>query len=176
MALESKQSVCIKCGDIHLTDTTGVYNNPDNLTGYGTPNEDFGDLTPYTAAFTSPKATTPVYTLDLYASPPTPDADDHYEYVITQEQLGYLDQPDIPSGVWEVLITIGFEEKLQRVFATGDIQRRITKCICCSGLSNLWLDYDLKGAIALFKCHKYEQAQKMMDQLYRDTAACCDCQ
>lgn len=176
MALEAKQSACVKCGNFHITDKTGPYSNPGNLTGYGTPNAAFGATTPYTVALTPPKGTSPLFTLDLTLAPPPPDDDGCYEYIVTKEQLGYLDQPDIPSGVWEVLITFGTEEKVQRVFATGDIERRITKCVCCSGADNVWLDYELKGAVRMFKCHKYEQAQKMMDQLYRDTAKCCNCQ
>lgn len=176
MALEAKQSICIRCGDFQIVDNTGSYNDPDNVTGYGTPNADFGDTTPYTVSITPPKTTDPVFTLDMNSDPPAPDADGHYNYLVTQEQLGYEGQDDIPSGVWSLRVTFGTEVKDLTVLATGDIERRITKCICCSGVENTMLDYVLKGAMRLYKCHKLEEAQKVIDQLYRDTAACCGCQ
>lgn len=176
MAVDAKQSVCILCGDFQITDVTGPFNDPDNLTGYGAPNAEFGTTIPYTAAITAPKATTPAYTLDLNAAPPLPDSEGHYEYIVSQEDLGFEGQDDIPSGVWTVDIEFGGVRKSLKLLAFGDIKSKIRKCICCDGVKNIWLHMTMKGAEALFACNKFDEAQKVIDQLYRDTKACCGCQ
>lgn len=176
MALEPKQQICVKCGDFEVVESTGAYNNPDNLTGYGTPNADFGDAVPYTIAFTPPKTDTVAFTIDLNDAPPEPDEDGHYTYVVTKEDLGFGAKDDIPSGVWKVRVVFGAQTKDLSLFATGEIERKIAKCICCSGTQHVMLDYVLKGAKYLFQCHKLTEAQAIIDQLYRDTATCCGCQ
>lgn len=47
MALElvvAKDSITSDCTTVTIVDSTGNYNNPDNLTGYGTPNEERSNL------------------------------------------------------------------------------------------------------------------------------------
>ncbi len=47
MALKLKFTVAngSNCKSIIFTETTGAYNNPDNITGWGTPNPSIGDVT-----------------------------------------------------------------------------------------------------------------------------------
>lgn len=180
MALEVKQSVCVLCGDFRITDTTGTYDPATNPTGYGNPNAAFGDTTPYTIELTPPAGsgavfakTNGVFTLDMLDNPPSPDADGFYEYTVTAEQLGYEKSP--ASGVWTLTVTLGTDTKKIQYLAYGDIKSRIRACVCCAGIKHIGMYTRLKGAIELFNCFKAQEAQEVIDQLYRDTAECCDC-
>lgn len=172
--LNVQRSVCVECGTFVLKDTTGYYNETDNPGGYGTPNPAFGDATPYTVSLYAPKANEPAYTLDLNLEPPEPDAEGHYTYVVTKDMLGFVGK-ELPSGIWKVVFTMGIAKDEQVFFADGDIKAKISKCICCSGPKNSVLMLDLMAAKELCKCFKYDEAQKLIDQLYRDAKNCCDC-
>ena len=173
MALEVQQSICILCGEFRIADITGTYDVTTNPGGYGTPNPDFGDTTPYTVDLYPPKATVPAYTLDLLSNPPDPDAKGHYNYVVTAADLGYKEQ--VLSGAWKVVVTHGATVTKRWILATGEIEARVTKCICCDCASHTQLHLDLVAIERLFRCYKVEKAQAMMEQLYRDTDECCGC-
>lgn len=176
MALDPQQNICVLCGSFQLTEATGVYDQASNPGGYGGPNPAFGDTEPYTADFIPPNSTTSAYQLDLYSNPPVPDSEGHYVYPIPAEAMGYDSAEGVKSGVWYVDITLGTSTKRVAYLATGDIERRIRKCVCCSGKEKLSLWEDLLGAIRLHKdCLKYSEAQEMIDELYRKTADCCGC-
>lgn len=175
MALENKQTICIQCGDVVITDTTGFYDEENNPGGYGDPNPDFGETTPYTAEIFAPKSETPAFTLDLNLNPPEPTDEGFFVYTVTKQQLGFENEEDIPSGVWVTKVTFGEQIKKYSTLAQGDISRRIANCICCEGEKNIKFDYDLKTAIRLFNCFKTDKAQDIIDRLYKDTAACCGC-
>lgn len=178
MAIVATQTVCIECNEVIVTETTGLYNATDNPGGYGTPNPDFGETTPYTIGFIPPKGTTVVYELDLNEDPPAPDADDNYVYpAITAADLGLAATAAITSGVWTLVVTFGTEVKNKKLFAWGDINARINHCVCCGGWEKYGkLRLKLKGAMDEAKCFQFAQAQSIIDQLYRDTENCCgDC-
>lgn len=173
MALEPKQTVCPLCGNVRLTEDTGIYDQTTNPGGYGGPNAAFGDTTPYTAAFTPPGGTTPIFTLDLYDNPPVPDADGFYIYNIPPSSLGGVDE--IISGEWIIEITLGTTTTRKAMLATAEIERRIRTCVCCDSLKYLDLYYELMGAWRQHNCYKQEEAQAIITELYRRTAECCDC-
>jgi hypothetical protein len=173
MALAANQSVCIRCGQVRLTDTTGLYNEETNPGGYGAPNPAFGEADPYTAEFIPPGATEPVFTLDLNLNPPPFDDNGHLVYVMEPDQFGYTD--NLKSGVWTLRVTMGTSVRTKKFLAVGEIEERIRKCICCGGVKHIDLDVKLRGAWRLFRCYKYDEAQDVIDQLYHDTASCCDC-
>jgi hypothetical protein len=161
MALEAKQSVCIVCGDFRFTDYTRPYDASDNTTGYGTPNSDFGDLTPYTAEFFPPNTETSVYTLDLYNPIAVPNADGDYVYDIDIEEMGF----DVPkSGIWTITVTLGDEVKNIQILADGDIKAKIIACYCSGGSKHTGLYLDLMAARLSVCCGKYEEAQCIIDQ------------
>ena len=172
--LHTRRTVCIECGDFILTDITGSYNASGNPEGYGTPNPAFGVTTPYTAAFYRPKEAAPVFTLDLNADPPMDDEDGYYRYVVPKASLGIL-EGEPPSGIWRIAITFGTAKEDLMVFADADIKAKIGKCICCASPKNSMLMLDLISAKELCKCFKYDDSQRLVDQLYRDTKTCCDC-
>jgi len=174
MALEARQQVCVKCGNVEFTDVTGDYDAVTNPGGYGSPNPDFGDFTPYTAEFFKPKEDTGVYTLNLYANPPGPDPEGHYLYIVNKSLLGATGD-DIISGIWRVLVTLGTGTKYLTFFAYGDIAKKVNNCICNSDGEKIQLLKDLEAAKALYCCYKHDKAQKLIDKLYRDTAECCCC-
>lgn len=173
MALDPRQTVCVKCGDVEFTDVTGDYEATDNPGGYGDPNPNFGDYTPYTAAFTPPKATASVYTLDLYEDPPAPDADGHYLYTITHETLGY--EEVLISGIWTVQITLATTVKNVQFLVFDDIAAKVNACVCSGGVDNLYLNDLLRAAKELACCNKAVESQKLIDELYRLTRECCQC-
>lgn len=175
MALEAKQSVCVQCGEFRITEKTGNYDAVDNAGGYGSPNDDFGDTTPYTISFTKPGASTPAYTLNLLDNAPAQDSDEFYRYTVPPSLLGYASGEPLVSGVWDVEITHGTDVKGKEILATGDIEARITKCICCNGKKHAELWLDLLTAERLMRCHQRAKAQAVIDQLYRDTNECCGC-
>jgi len=175
MPLEPKQEFCIRCGDIHTKEVTGLYDPDDNPGGYGAPNPGFGDTTPYTVTFYAPGSSTPAFVLDLLDNPPTPDSDGHLSYVVTRQDLGFATKDDIPSGIWKVVVLHGTIETKYTILAYGEISSMVNKCICCGGVKHLALDYQLKAALRLYKCRKNKEAQRAIDKLYKDTAACCDC-
>lgn len=173
MALSAQQRVCVKCDDVEFTDVTGNYDAVTNPGGYGAPNPDFGDLTPYTAAFYAPGQNTPVYTLNLYEDPPAPDADGYYLYIIDKTLLGATEDTDITSGWWRVLVTLGSATKWIDFLAYNDIAKKVNACICSSNGAKIQLQLDLEAAKYMMCCYKQSLAQKLITQLYRDVADCC---
>lgn len=171
MALDQKLNVCVVCGNFRVTEATGTYNASTNPGGYGAPNQAFGDVTPYTVTFTAPKATSPTFVLDLYLNPPAPDADGHYTWSLLPEAFG---MEVLKSGVWKVDIQFGAVLKESHYFARNDIEARIQKCIC-KDRDNIQMWVDLQGAIWQYRCFDYDEVQKTIDRLYRDTECCCGC-
>lgn len=173
MALNAKHALRIVDSVFVLRDWTRPYEALNNPGGYGAPNPAFGDITPYTAVWTPPLSTTPAYTLDLYASPPAPNVDGDYRYLVPAASLS----PDgmIKSGVWKVLITLGNAQWERFHLATGDIKSRITKCVCGDPKGKIQLDLDLMSAQRSFRCYDNVRAQQIITDLYRRTAECCGC-
>lgn len=177
MPLHTTRTVCVDCGDFTLTDATGFYDETDNPGGYGTPNPDFGDTVPYTATFYAPNSSEPAYVLDLNNPIATPDEHGHYSYVVTRSMLGVMD-PDIPSGLWRIQVVFGTLTEELVVFAEDDIRSKITSCVCLGGASNASMVLDLIGAKELCKCFRYNEAQSLIDQLYKQSRTCaggCGC-
>lgn len=176
MALRAQQTACVRCGSLYLIDTTGQYNVNTNPSGYGGPNADFGETTPYTAAFFKPTDTdVPTYTLDLTVNPPSPDGSGYYNYVIAPSDMAFTDY--FPGGHWRVFVTFGTTEKWIDLFVYDELQKRIIDCICAAPDSKrrcmMQFQKDLEAACSLFKGYQFDKAQKMIDKLYRDTPSCC---
>lgn len=179
MPFQATHCIEVSCGNFKFSDTTGVYDANNNLTGYGTPNPAFGDLTPYTAAFYKPNPTNesdpaPAYTLNLYANVPAIDDNQAYVYVIDKANLGYTEGQNIRSGLWLVKVTLGTEVIEYEYWSTGDVKSKVNKCVC-GDRSKAVLELDLIAADRLHCCGKKDEAQEMIEQLYHDTACCCGC-
>ena len=184
MPFQATHCIEVSCGNFKFSDTTGLYDANNNLTGYGTPNPDFGDLTPYTAAFYKPKPDAklleealsdgPAYVLDLYAPAATIDDNQVYAYDIDKSLLGYTDGQNIRSGLWRVRVKLGSTITDYEYFSTGDVKAKVNKCVC-GDKSKAVLELDLIAANRLYCCGKKDEAQEMIEQLYHDTACCCGC-
>lgn len=181
MALKVQQEICVNCGNVVFTESTGTYDATTNLTGYGTPNPVFGAVTPYTAAFTPPGGKEAIFVLDLYADTPAPDADGHYTWTITPVAFGLttpvggvVTEARLKSGIWTVRVTFGTVVTDIAVLIYDDIEARICACVC-KDVCNIDLWAELQAAKLLFGAFKNKQAQKMIDRLYRDTECCWNC-
>jgi|JI10StandDraft_1071094.scaffolds.fasta_scaffold1208497_1 hypothetical protein len=185
MALRPIQNICVVCGNVVLTDSTGGYNATENPEGYGSPNADFGATAPYTVSFFPPvylaknsKApeapAAPLLTLDLNLSPPAPDEDGHYVWTLTPEAFGYGQDGVLKSGVWKVVVTFGAVVTEIFVLITNDIQERVLNCIC-SDPCKVGMYAQLQVARIMFQEFRNDQAQQMIARLYKDTECCCDC-
>lgn len=186
MALDLKVKLCPRCDRIEVVDYTGTYDADDNTGGYGDPNLDFGELVPYTIAIYEPKATAPLYTLDLLAAPPTPDADGHYTWNIP---IADLEVDVIKSGVWRFVVTAGDDDDVNggvpivldcQTLFFGDLQTKIAKRFCTEGCGcdykeRLASSIKLKGAKEEYGCGRYEKAQDIITALYRDVRNDCGC-
>lgn len=105
MALVPSINVCVKtaCSILTFSDTTGVYNDETNPTGYGTPNPDTDDFDQATLVIIAPDETE--YTIDLTdldAGFPTNNPD--FQYTIPSELIG--DRTIIEDGYWQFIYTI----------------------------------------------------------------------
>lgn len=174
MPFKATHCIEVSCGNFKFSDTTGLYDEDTNPTGYGTPNPAFGDQTPYTATFYKPGEDGPAYTLDLYNQAPAPDDNDAYNYTVTPEQLGYTDGQQIRSGLWRVKVTLGTTVTEYEYFSTGEVGMKVNKCVC-GDKSKAVLELDLMAAKRLYCCGKKDEAAEMIEQLYHDTACCCGC-
>lgn len=174
MALRPRHSVCVVCGTLVFKDVTGLYDATTNPGGYGDPNPAFGDTTPYTVSFTPPGAKDPALTIDLNAEPPDPDADGHRKWTVNPSDIGVDLNKSLKSGIWSVNVKFGGTDIPISVLAYNDIEKRVCKCICKDpGKVMLWAQ--LEAAKMLFGCMKAQEAQKMIDRLYKDTECCCGC-
>lgn len=174
MSLVVRNTRCISCGLFVITDTTGTYNVTLNPTGYGGPNADFGDTTPYTAELFAPgvlTTATPTFTLNLLTNPPSPDSNGYYVYNIAPEAIGV---EVFVSGWWKVRMTNGTDVDVYDVLVYNDIAKKVHDCVCSSKGKKVELWLDLEAAKRLFCCYQNAEAQKIITRLYRE-ALNCDC-
>lgn len=171
MALHTKQSACVSCGLFNLSDVTGPYDPSANPGGYGGENEGFGQVEPYTASIFFPKGTEPALVKDLNANPPAPDDNGHYKWTFTPVAFGLPEGSTIPSGVWTVKINFGVTERSFSVLVFNDIESRVVECVCRDPKKvTLWAY--LQAAKMVFSHFKTQEAQVMIDRLYKQTECC----
>lgn len=188
MALELKHRICVSCDTIQFIDQTRPYSLPGNATGYGAPNPDFGELVPYTVAITIPGGTEPIYTLDLLADPPAPNADGDYVWEIG---AGVLGLEYILSGNYTFYVVAGDDDNViggtpltYTLYPTlyGDILKRATENVVTT-----WQNckdtkkkreamdmYDSVKAGMFAACCGYEQiTASLFEAAYLSLKKCC---
>lgn len=192
MPISLNLRLCATCDGLQVWDQTRPYDAIDNPGGYGDPNPDFGELTPYTVDIYAPGATTPTFTLDLLSSSPSPDSDGDYHWDISVEDLqggNAYSYDHVRSGWWKATFTAGDDGNVNggtpivvRIdcFFTGHLETLIVNDTCaeqcgvCECHTDRWLQ--LMGAQNLFKdCGNPTKAQEVVTSLYRQVAKACGC-
>ena len=107
MALVLKPSICEECNCKQLVfkELTGAYDAVDNPTGWGLPNLEISDIDPDTPSLVVTKPDGSIVTIDLSGSFPTTDT--NFEFIITNEMLGYTSTETLPDGLWVFEYTLG---------------------------------------------------------------------
>lgn len=102
MALVYKIDACPDddCGGIKVYDATGVYNNPDNLGGWGSPNISVSNAIASTLSVAYPGSVVPVE-LDIFADLPNsiPNITDAYYHLLPTP----LSLPSLPDGRYDFI-------------------------------------------------------------------------
>ena len=183
-------SICGSCNQLTFDDSTGLF-SIDNPEGYAsgdvnTPDTP-ADFDTYTLTLWEPEAdldAAPTYTLNLLTTIPNPDADFHFQWVITAEDLGVA---TIKSGIWtahvvgefnQVTYTADYQgldvsditEKLDaEIYAQGPVRGKISSCL----KKLLDLRSLLCAAIDAAGCGKAAYAQETINYLYLNYSKCC---
>lgn len=184
-------SLCGSCNQLTLADETGLFSidNPEGYaSGDATTPDTPGDFDTYTLKLWSPDADTsgpPTYTLDLLANLPNPDADFHFQWVITAEDLGV---ETIQSGIWTAHVDGEFDQvSYPGDYAgldTSDIAEKLDAEVYQAGPPRsgkltpcqrklMDLRDVLCAAIDAAGCGKSDIAQKAIKFLYRNYQKCC---
>lgn len=162
MALELSYQVCLQecCKEIQLTDITYDY-SPDNLGGWGAPNDDRGSVVEATLLLTDPNGTD--YSIDI-----TTEVQNDEVIVITSDEIGLSAGVDIPSGVYYFTISVD----------TGTITTfdctKLFYCIEAKAINKLIGEFD---PCDICKCEQGDELQDILDIwtyfLVLQNAACC---
>jgi len=92
------------CDLLTFVETTGVYNNPSNLTGWGSPNATLGSVTSAELEITLASGNS--YTIDLLATGYFPTDDTTFEYELTNSDFGYTDGAKIDDQIITFVYTV----------------------------------------------------------------------
>ena len=101
MALIPNISLCLKssCKKLIFSETTGAYNNPANLGGYGGINPNTTDITSAILTIKDPNGI--IYTINLLATTYFPTNNTLFEYIIPLSSIGnpinIIDGPRLAS-------------------------------------------------------------------------------
>lgn len=99
MALIPKISLCLKssCKELIFSETTGVYNNPENLGGYGGINPNTTNITSAILTITDPNNV--IYTINLLATTYFPTSNNLFGYTIPLFSIG--NPINVIDGTWK---------------------------------------------------------------------------
>ena len=192
MASLLKFNICLEdCKSFIFTETTGVYENPDNLTGWNGPNANLALATVATLDVYAPNASTPTITIDLLATSSFPTIDDTLEYEITNTALGYSGR--LPDGVWKFKYTVVVVDGVTTTYQQTIEKTTYCNAKCCvdklfAGIEDFECDcmeeainkainaraiYD--GMVAAAECGQkatFVKLQKMLERMCNNTNCC----
>lgn len=187
MALEIKGAVSEGCLELSYTDRTGLYNNPGNITGYGSENGVTGPAAfdTYTLKVWYPESdltADPDFTYDLQTAIPTPDSDDYYTWEITVAEMGLT---KLISGVYTFMATgtLGQSVYIADVvkYFTRDLKLVIDQtmvewdptCGCSDGCEDPSEVYAAYLTVSCDGVCSAQKAQEIITALYDRSANCC---
>jgi len=186
MALQLNPCPKETCNGFLFTDKTGLYNDPDNLTGYGEANDVTGpdDFDTYSLRVWQPKSdltAPPLATLNLLPAP-APNDDYYFEWEFFAEDIGLK---VIPSGVWYFEVEgvkddITYSRSFYAIF-TEQVNEKLSPALaktdptspCKSGCESA---YDLWMALKAVECDgvcDIEKAQRVIDYVNNNIKNCC---
>lgn len=183
-------SLCGSCNTLSFTDSTGLF-SIDNPLGYNSGASDTpaspNDFDTYVLTVWKPGAAldgSPTYTLDLAANVPSPDADYHFTWTITAEEVGV---DPIVSGIWTAHVEASFDQisypgdyqglldsdilnKIdQEILKAGPVRGQLSKC----QQKLMRLKNILCAAHSAAGCGKADYAQEAINYLYKNYRKCC---
>lgn len=87
--------------ELSFTETTGIFNNPNNLGGWGAPNDDTNEATTVSIKVTPPDM--PEVTINMLV-PATgfPTTNKNLEYIIKSQDVGLDTDVELPDGIWTI--------------------------------------------------------------------------
>lgn len=136
MALELKFCITENCSckSISFKELTGEYDDPNNLTGWGTPNNEVGNISIATLIITS--STGVVTEIDLLAED-FPTDDKTQELTILNTDLGYDEDTKLDDGVWKFQIDY-YDADEDETISTTVYKMFLCKAECC--VANMFAD------------------------------------
>jgi hypothetical protein len=190
MALKIKFSSCLAGNSEYLTfkELTGVYSNPANITGYGTPNPLYSNATAATLTIKDSEGTL-VGTVNLFNDLPTNNITT--EFIITNTQFGlttlFLD------GVYQITYKVTIFETLYKAtqwhlfdsISQSSLEKFMLKivqdyCDTCESTEQALNKYTtarmlLNAASAAADCGDKNKAVRFMDMFKKlDIDNCCN--
>ena len=176
MALQNKSSICTDCcHDRHkVIDGTGTYSSVDNVTGWGVPNAETGDVTSSLLHVTDPNGNTEIFTATSLVG--------SFMYVtpgVTLNSAGDINTLGWADGIWEfqwVVIAGGVTYTHTNLSGSTCI---VAACVAdklanvdagcgCDGRDSdaaMKASLYLSGLKAAWGCGKYDKAGKILERL-----------
>ena len=175
------------CSSLVFNDLTGAYNDPDNLTGYGLPND---DITAATASIAITLADGSSYTL---AMPDFPTIDKTKEFTINATDLGYSSDEKIADQIIDITYTVTLDggDKIIQMGQVGlycqvkccvnnmftDLDVNCVDCIEVAGKAERQAWTMLQGIIFAAECGDVTTFNQTLTQLQKacKNAGCANC-
>lgn len=154
MSTKASIKVCESCSckEIKFSETTGIYNNPGNLTGYGSPNETLGNAN--SAMLTITRGDGQVFTIDLFALGIFPTNNVDFVYIIPNESIGYTTGQVIPDQLMIFKYVVGFVDG--SFISTNKYEGFTCNTKCC--VFSMLKDIDWTCECSAHKLDKFLQA------------------
>lgn len=141
-----KLSVCFKenCSVIEIKDVTGLYSNPDNVQGWGSPNVELSEVTLATLTIILPNGDDTVIDVTSVVNSATIVDGEFLFNEITPTDVG-LTTATFGDGIYEIVYTIEWGEDQSSVLVVKNLVYCATKCC---------VDKMLEKAIDAYLCGK----------------------
>lgn len=183
------------CMGLKLYETTGAYDDPDNLGGYGAPNPEIDDVTSAIIQVTFPDGET-IVSLDVTDDFAAifPNTNDDVALEVSNEDLGLSVNDVLPHGIWTFVYTI--RDEALEIISQGtfkfiidctlrccldNLLATLDDCGCCSDnkantqAMRVRMAYIyLAAAHSAYGCGKVARTQELLD-FVSDVCAATNC-
>jgi hypothetical protein len=155
MSLKLNFDICqsTSCKWFSFKETTGIYDEDTNTTGWGDPNPEVTDYAPLINSDAALTVTLPNSTdsIDIDLSDYFPSNDNSFSINITNEDLGLSENTSLPSGIYKFTYTLTIDSstysKTKYVLISCEIECKINNILadlvieqCCLECDNEDLD------------------------------------